>query len=60
MEPSVEVVSNARRLFVKRERIRRALMRTKPGETICLQSEDVETLLAWLKELEERGKKKWE
>ena len=58
MEPNVDVVSKARRLFVKRERIRRALMRTKPGETICLQSEDVETLLAWLKELEERGKKK--
>ena len=57
MEPSVEVVSKARRLFVKRERIRRALMRTKPGETICLQSEDAEILLAWLKELEERGGK---
>lgn len=54
MEARVEVVSNARRLFIKRERIRRALMKSKPGETICLQSEDVETLLDWLKELEER------
>lgn len=57
MEARTAVVSNARRLFVKRERIRRALMRTKPGETICLQSEAVEILLEWLKELEKRGGK---
>lgn len=57
MEPKSEVVSNGRRLFIKRERIRRALQRTKPGETICLQSEEVEILLAWLKELEKRGVK---
>ena len=57
MRASVEVVSNAQRLFVKRERIRRALMHTKPGETICLQSEDVEILLEWIKQLEKRGAK---
>ena len=39
-------------LFIKRERIRRALLKTKPGETICLNSEQVEILLKWLKELE--------
>ena len=43
-----------RRLFIKRERIRRELMRTKPGETICLQDWQIDILLEWLKELEER------
>lgn len=56
MEPKVEIVGKERRLFIKRERIRRALQHTKPGETICLQSEDVETLLDWLKSLEGRVK----
>lgn len=60
VQPNVDRVSKARRLFVKRERIRRELMRTKPGETICLQSEDVEILLVWLKELEKRGGNQWE
>jgi hypothetical protein len=54
MEAKVEIVSKARRQFIKRERIRRELQRIKPGETICLQSEEVETLLEWLKSLEER------
>lgn len=56
MEPKVEVVGKERRQFIKRERIRRALQHTKPGETICLQSEEVETLLEWVKELEKRGR----
>lgn len=43
-----------RRLFIKRERIRRELMRTKPGETICLQDWQIDILLDWIKELEER------
>ena len=55
MEAKVEVVSKARRLFIKRERIRRALQHAKPGETICLQSDDAEILLNWLKELEKRS-----
>lgn len=55
MEPKVEIVGKERRLFIKRERIRRALQHTKPGETICLQGEEVETLLDWLKSLEERA-----
>ena len=41
-------------LVIKRERVRRNLIRTKPGETICLQYEDVSLLLKWIKELEER------
>lgn len=57
MEAKVDVVSKERRKFIKRERIRRALQRTKPGETICLQSEEIEILLEWLKELEKRGGK---
>ena len=43
-----------RRLFIKRERVRRELIRTKPGETICLQDWQVEILRDWIKELEER------
>ena len=43
------------RLFIKRERIRRELMRTKPGETICLQSWEAEIIVEWLKEIEERA-----
>ena len=44
------------KLFIKRERVRRELIRTKPGETICLQYEQVDLLLKWLKELEESAK----
>ena len=43
-------------LFIKRERVRRNLIRTKPGETICLQFEEVDLLLKWIKELEEKAK----
>lgn len=43
-------------LFIKRERVRRNLIRTKPGETICLQFEEVTLLLKWIKELEEKSK----
>ena len=43
-----------RRLPIKRERIRRELMKTKPHETICLDGEKVGILLEWIKELEER------
>lgn len=58
MEPKTEIVSRERRKFIKRERIRRALQHTKPGGTICLQDQEVETLLEWLKELEERTRRK--
>ena len=43
-----------RKLFIKRERIRRELMKIRPYETICLDGEKVEIILAWIKELEER------
>ena len=47
--------------FIKRERIRRELIKTKPGETICLQDWQVEILLDWIKELEKEkgGKATW-
>ena len=43
-------------LFIKRERVRRNMIRTKPGETICLQFEEVDLLLKWIKELETQVK----
>lgn len=47
--------------FIKRERVRRELIKTKPGETICLQDWQVEILLDWIKELEKEkgGKATW-
>ena len=44
------------KLFIKRERIRRELLKIMPGETICLNFEQVYFLLKWLKELEEKVK----
>ena len=44
------------KLLIKRERIRRNLMNTKPGETICLNSEETETLMLWIKALENKIK----
>ena len=51
-----EVVSERTKLFIRRERIRRELMRIKPHETICLQGETVETLLKWIHDLETENK----
>ena len=48
------------KLFIKRERIRRELIHTKPGETICLNFEQVTMLLKWLKELENTVKEQEE
>jgi hypothetical protein len=50
----MEVVSKERRAFIRRERVRRELQGIRPGETICLRSEEVETLLSWIKELERK------
>lgn len=58
METKHEVVSNKTKLFIKRERIRRELIHTKEGETICLNHEQVEILLTWMKELEESAKER--
>ena len=51
-----EVVSEKQKLFIRRERIRRELIKTRKGETICLTFEQVDTLLKWMKELENKIK----
>ena len=56
MDAKAEIVSERTKLFIRRERMRRELIRTKPGETICLQYAQVEMLLKWMKELELRIK----
>lgn len=50
-----EIISERTKLFIKRERLRKELFRTRFGETICLNYEQVEMLLKWIKELEERA-----
>ena len=59
MEPINKNVSERTKQFIKRERIRRELLRIKPHETICLQGETVDILLKWIKELEERAGVHW-
>ena len=54
MEP-IRNVSERTKQFIKRERIRRELLKIKPQETICLQGDTVEIILTWIKELEERA-----
>ena len=44
------------KLLIKRERIRWNLMNTKPGETICLNSEETEMVVSWIKALENKIK----
>lgn len=44
------------KLFIKRERIRRNLINTRFGETICLNWEETITLVSWIKSLENRVK----
>ena len=44
------------RLFINRERVRRELIHTRPGETICLNHEQTDLLLKWIKELETQVK----
>ena len=56
METKHNVISSRTKTFIKRERLRREMMRTKPGETICLQSDEIDLLLAWVKELEQTVK----
>lgn len=55
-EEKSEVVSEKQKLFIRRERIRRELIKTRPRETICLDFEQVDTLLKWMKELENKIK----
>ena len=54
MEP-IRNVSERTKKFIKRERVRRELLKIKPHETICLQGDTVEIILTWIKELEERA-----
>ena len=54
MEP-IRNVSERTKTFIKRERVRRELLKIKPQETICLQGDTVEIILTWIKELEERA-----
>ena len=54
-EEKAIVIGRETKIFIKRERIRRELLRIKPQETICLQGETVEIILVWIKELEERA-----
>ena len=44
------------KLFIQRERIRRELIHTKEGQTICLNHEKTEMVLKWIKELETQVK----
>lgn len=56
MEEKSRVIGEKQKLFIKRERVRRNLIRTRSGETICLQFEEVELLLKWIKDLEKDQK----
>ena len=51
-----EVLNEKQRLFIRRERVRRELLKTEPGETICLNFEQVALLTRWIKELETENK----
>ena len=51
-----EVINERQRLFIRRERVRRELLKTNPGETICLNFEQVQLLVRWVKELENENK----
>lgn len=51
-----EVINERQRLFIRRERVRRELLKLNPGETICLNFEQVALLTRWIKELENENK----
>lgn len=53
-DEKMEVVSNKKKLFIKRERIRRTLMHVKPDVVFCVEKEDAELIMAWIKELERK------
>ena len=55
MEEKQQFIRERTKTFIKRERVRRELLRIKPHETICLQGDTVEIILVWIKELEERA-----
>ena len=54
-EEKKRVIRESQKRFILRERLRRELLKTKPGGTICLNYEQTRLLTVWIKELEERG-----
>ena len=54
-EEKKRVIRESQKRFILRERLRRELLKTKPGETICLTDEKTQMLTKWIKELEERA-----
>lgn len=55
-DEKAEVINEKQRLFIRRERVRRELLKVEPGETICLNFEQVALLTRWIKELETENK----
>jgi hypothetical protein len=45
-----------KKMFINRERLRRRLMNTKAGETICLNSDETQMLVFWIAGLENKTK----
>lgn len=54
-EEKKRVIRESQKRFILRERLRRELLKTKPGGTICLTYEKTQMLTKWIKELEERA-----
>ena len=55
-EEKSQIINERQRLFIRRERVRRELLKLNPGETICLNFEQVQLLVRWVKELENENK----
>lgn len=55
-EEKQQIINERQRLFIRRERVRRELLKINPGETICLNFEQVQLLVRWVKELENENK----
>lgn len=55
-EEKSQIINERQRLFIRRERVRRELLKLNPGETICLNFEQVALLTRWIKELENENK----
>ena len=51
-EEKSKILNERQRQFIRRERVRRELLKIEPGETICLNFEQVQLVLRWIKELE--------
>ena len=55
-EEKQQIINERQRLFIRRERVRRELLKINPGETICLNFEQISLVLRWVKELENENK----